>query len=110
MNKRDKQREQRRQEILLCSLDMFIKRGFEATKIRDIAKELNISTGLFFHYYESKEKIYEELVKTAIQGAKAVKDISEKRNSIDFFKQITESLFISLKRSPITAKMFLFMK
>src|SRR4051794_19108421 len=66
MNSRDAQREKRKEEILLCSLNIFIKKGFAATKIRDIASELKISTGLFFHYFKSKEEIYEELITIAI--------------------------------------------
>jgi AcrR family transcriptional regulator len=72
LNKREQQRMERRQQILECSLDMIIGRGYEAMKIRDIARKLNISTGLFFNYFESKEKVYEELIKLGISGPENV--------------------------------------
>jgi len=110
MTKRDEQREQRRREILMFSLDVFIKRGFSATKIRDIAKELNVSVGLFFHYYESKEKIYEELVKIALDGTKAVMEVPEKSSPIEVFEEIAKLVFKELKSDPMSAKLFLLMK
>ena len=58
-NKREQQRDDRRIEILNCSLNMLVSRGFAAMRIRDIADQLGISIGLFFNYFESKEKVYE---------------------------------------------------
>ena len=87
MTKRDEQREKRRQEILLCSLDIFIKKGFAATKIRDISNELKISAGLFFHYFESKEQVYEELINIAISGAGNVMTINY-THPWNFLKQL----------------------
>lgn len=108
MTTRDEQREKRRQEILLCSLDIFIKRGFAATKIRDIAKELGISTGLLFHYFESKEKLYEELIHIAVEGAKEIMQI-EYESGISFFESIAQMALDSFVKDPMSTKLFLLM-
>ena len=60
MGTRDEQREKRRQEILEMALDLFIRKGYAATKISDIAQNVGMSVGLLFHYFDSKEKLYEE--------------------------------------------------
>lgn len=73
---REKQRVERRQQILECGLDMIVSRGFEATKIRDIADKLQISVGLFFNYFESKETLYEELVKIGLSGPASVLELN----------------------------------
>ena len=57
--KRQEQKEARRQEILYVALDLFVKKGYAATKITDIAEKASMSVGLLFHYFESKEKLYE---------------------------------------------------
>lgn len=109
-NKREQQRIERRQQILECSLDMIISRGYEATKIRDIAERLHISTGLFFNYFESKEKIYEELVKIGISGPESVLKFNvDEVEPIELFEKMTLTIFESLKSNSITAKMFLLM-
>lgn len=55
MSTRDEQKEKRRKEILTAGLDLFIRKGYSATKIKDIAEHVGMSVGLLFHYFESKE-------------------------------------------------------
>jgi len=50
------------------ALDLFVHKGYAATKVADITGEAKISTGLFFPYFESKEKIYEELIRMGLEG------------------------------------------
>lgn len=110
LNKREQQRMERRNQILDCSLDMLISRGYEAMKIRDIAQKLNISTGLFFNYFESKEKVYEELIKIGISGPENVLKMNvEGIDPIELFEKMTYAIFEYLKADPFTRKMFLLM-
>jgi AcrR family transcriptional regulator len=109
-NKREKQRLERRQQILICSLDMIIRRGFEAMKIRDIAQRLNISTGLFFNYFESKEQVYEELVKIGLSGPAGVLGLNGMDIApIDLFEKMADAVLSALKSDAFTGKMFLLM-
>jgi AcrR family transcriptional regulator len=110
MNKREQQRMDRRNQILLCSLDMIVRNGYEAMKIRDIAKKLGISLGLFFNYFSSKEEVYLELVRIGMKGPENVLNLDfETETPIKIFEDITEAIFSSLKSSSMTAKMFLLM-
>ncbi|MCR5735250.1 MAG: TetR/AcrR family transcriptional regulator [Lachnospiraceae bacterium] len=53
----------RRQEILDGAIKVFAKKGYEKTSISDIAKALNISQGLCYRYFSSKEEIYDAALK-----------------------------------------------
>lgn len=108
MPTRQEQKEQRRQEILYTALDLFVKKGYAATKITDIAKEASMSVGLLFHYFESKEKLYEELVKMGLQGT-TYPGTQSCEHAIDFFEQFAEQLFAYMKQQPYIAKMFVLM-
>ncbi len=109
-NKREKQRLERRWQILQCSLDMIISRGFEAMKIRDIAQKLNISTGLFFNYFESKEQVYEELVKIGLSGPAGVLELTKNNIApIDLFEKMADVILSALKADAFNGKMFLLM-
>jgi AcrR family transcriptional regulator len=109
-NKREKQRHIRRQQILECALDRIISGGFTAMKIRDIAERLNISTGLFFNYFESKEQVYEELIKIGLSGPASVLGLNaDGIEPIVLFERMTESIFHALKADAFTGKMFLLM-
>ena len=49
----------RKQEILEGAIKVFAKKGYDGTTISDIAKELNISQGLCYRYFPSKDAIYD---------------------------------------------------
>lgn len=42
--------------------DLFIRQGFHATSMRDIAKTAEVSIGNLYNYYETKEQIFESII------------------------------------------------
>ncbi len=58
--------EARPDEVLDAALDLFIEKGFAATRVEDIAARAGISKGAVYLYFPSKEKILEGLVQRAI--------------------------------------------
>lgn len=58
--------EARPDEVLDAALDLFISRGFAATRVEDIATSAGISKGAVYLYFPSKEAILEALVRRAI--------------------------------------------
>ena len=66
---RKEQKEERKQTILMTALRLFVERGYYDTKITDIAEAVPMSTGLLFHYFESKEELYTELVRMGAQAS-----------------------------------------
>lgn len=108
METRKEQKERRRQEIIFAALELFVSKGYVATKITDIAGKVNMSTGLLFHYFESKEKLYEELVRMGLQGTQQPQG-QKCEHAIDFFTQFTEQLFVYMRQQPVMAKMFVLM-
>lgn len=108
MNKRQLQKEKRREAILLAALDLFFQRGYSDTKISDIAKAAEMSVGLLFHYFDSKEKLYEELIKLGLNGPQSVMPTPESE-PIDYLERTVERLFTAIKENPQVAKMFALM-
>ncbi len=108
MESRKEQKEKRRQKILYAALNLFVTRGYAATKITDIAESVDMSTGLLFHYFESKEKLYEELVKMGLKGT-AYASQPKYDHAIQYFEVFTEQLFAHIRQQPATAKMFVLM-
>lgn len=108
METRKEQKEKRRQEIICAALELFVSKGYAATKVTDIAERVNMSTGLLFHYFESKEKLYEELVRMGLEGT--TYPAGQKcEHVIDFFTQFTTQLFSYMKQQPVMAKLFVLM-
>jgi len=89
----------------MAALDIFIHKGFTATKTQDIANAVGMSEGLLFHYFETKEKLYEELVKTALEGREmALK--GSKNDGLEYFQATAREIFHYLKNEPYVSKMF----
>lgn len=108
MSSRDEQKEQRRQLIISKALELFAKKGYSDTKIGDIAKAADMSVGLMFHYFESKEHLYEELVKMGAEGTNTPQEM-DFENPLDFFKGFLDALFGYAKEQPWVFYMFVLM-
>lgn len=49
--------EERREEIICTAERLFLAQGYEKTSISDIVKDINVSQGAFYYYFESKEDV-----------------------------------------------------
>lgn len=58
--------EARPDEVLEAALDLFIEKGFAATRVEDIARRAGLSKGAVYLYFPSKEAILEGLVRRAV--------------------------------------------
>ncbi len=108
MTIRDEQKEQRRQLIISKALELFAKKGYSDTKIGDIAKASDMSVGLMFHYFESKEQLYEELVRMGAEGTNIPLEMNFE-NPLDYFSGFVKTLFQYVKEQPWVFYMFVLM-
>ncbi|EJP6472339.1 TetR/AcrR family transcriptional regulator [Clostridium botulinum] len=51
--------EVRKQEILEAAMRLFYMKGYEATSMADIAKEINVVQGLCYRYFKSKQELFD---------------------------------------------------
>jgi AcrR family transcriptional regulator len=58
--------EARPDEVLDAALELFMEKGFAATRVEDIAKRAGLSKGAVYLYFPSKEAVLEGLVRRAI--------------------------------------------
>ena len=106
-NKRQQQSRETRQAILNVSLDLFVRRGFAATTVRDIAKAANMSPGLMFHYFASKDALLQEHVRVIAQGIDSVsRTLRSSKEPLKTFHAVAQTTLGSL-REPNTRNLFL---
>lgn len=106
---RKEQKEERRRAILMTALTLFVEQGYYDTKITDIAKAVPMSTGLLFHYFESKEVLLAELVK---MGADATKNAQSAPPGVPadmFLEMFLGQLFSYAGEQPWVFNMFVLM-
>lgn len=110
MSNRQVQKERRKALILECALDLFIRKGYGETKIADIAKAADMSMGLLFHYFESKEKLYETLILIGCEKLKMDFFPSDEEQPLAIFKKAVEDIFNMIETNSFAAKMFVLME
>ncbi len=58
--------EARPADILSAALDTFVENGYAATRLDDVAKRARISKGTLYLYFESKEALFQAVVRESI--------------------------------------------
>jgi AcrR family transcriptional regulator len=56
----------RREAILAAALDEFSQRGFEATRLEDVAKRAGVAKGTIYLYFRDKETLFQELIRAML--------------------------------------------
>ena len=95
--------EKYRKELLWKSFDLFAQKGYASVTMREIAKELGVSTGTLYHYFPNKEAIFLQLVEEQFQQdiinflaeAGDIKTVPERIRALVNFTQKNEEYFIS---------------
>lgn len=63
---RTRRRENRAPEIARAALQLFVTKGFTATKLEDVAKAAGVSKGLPYLYFKNKEELFKAVIVEAI--------------------------------------------
>lgn len=88
----------RRQELIGIALKQFLKNGYEETSIRSILKEADGEIGMFYHYFKSKNEIYEAALEN--YNEKYIANLTEIVNSSSLsFKEKLNQIFTHLPGS-----------
>ena len=66
--KRERRKEARPGELLDAALDLFVEKGFAATRVEEVAARAGVSKGTLFLYFPSKDELFKAVVRHSISG------------------------------------------
>jgi TetR/AcrR family transcriptional regulator len=66
--RRARRRKARPGELLAAALDLFVEKGYAATRVEDVAKRAGVSKGTLFLYFPSKQELFKAVVRENISG------------------------------------------
>ena len=66
--KRERRKEARPGELLDAALDLFVEKGFAATRVEEVAARAGVSKGTLFLYFPSKDELFKAVVRENISG------------------------------------------
>ncbi|ETK35733.1 TetR/AcrR family transcriptional regulator [Microbispora sp. ATCC PTA-5024] len=58
---------ERRDHLVKLAAELFARKGFQATTVREIALEAGILSGSLYHHFDSKETIVDEVLRTFLE-------------------------------------------
>src|SRR6187549_74300 len=90
---RHRRKEARPQELLDAALDLFVEKGFAATRSEEVAARAGVSKGTLYLYYPSKEDLLKAVVRHNV-----VNQIAEGTDFIRQFDGTTSELLASVLR------------
>jgi AcrR family transcriptional regulator len=67
--RRERRKEARPSELTAAALDLFVERGFAATRLEDIAARAGVSKGTLYLYFAGKEDLFKAVVREGIVPA-----------------------------------------
>lgn len=56
----------RKNELILASTELFMTSGYDKTTVEGIIKKAGVAKGCFYHYFRSKEEIFEECISRVV--------------------------------------------
>jgi TetR/AcrR family transcriptional regulator len=89
--KRERRKQHRPGELLEAALDLFVEKGFAATRAEEVAARAGVSKGTLFLYFPSKEELFKAVVRENV-----VKPVSEGVLEAANFKGTSQELLKSL--------------
>ena len=103
---RERNKERRRQEILVAAEVLFRERGYAAAAVADIAARAQVAEGTVFNYYPTKGDLLLDLmvqenarVMVRLDAAPSDDDRPAREILADFFDVVTEESFALVDRA-----------
>lgn len=65
----ERRKDARPQELLAAALDLFVERGYAATRLDDVAAQAGVSKGTLYLYFPNKEELFKAVIRETVLPA-----------------------------------------
>ena len=90
---RQRRKEARPAELTAAALELFVEKGFAATRLEDVAARAGVSKGTLYLYFDSKDALFKAVIQEGI-----VPVLEQGADLIDSFRGSSAELFRTLIR------------
>ena len=98
-------RKESRQKIQDAAFELFAKRGYANTSISAIAQKADISKGLIYHYFDSKEAILDAIFHQWVEATDYIMEFSDDLSANQKLRQMINELFTFIKENPESSRL-----
>jgi AcrR family transcriptional regulator len=86
-----------RDDVLRRAINLFIRHGYDATSISDLAKDLGVSKSAIFHHFDGKESILAAALDEALDGLdQVVTDARDPGGDVDAYHRLRGAVAASV--------------
>jgi AcrR family transcriptional regulator len=98
--RREREKELRKKQILKAGTKVFLKKGLESSTIQDIAQTAELGRATIYYYYPSKKNILRDILIKGLDNffEKLLNDLRKAKNEIDVIERIIYFYINFLKR------------
>ena len=91
------------ERILATALDLFARKGYDATSVREICESAGITKPTLYHFFGSKDGVLQALVNTGFQQYRAMVNaaMDSPGSYKDRVKVLARSVFLSASTKPL---------
>ncbi|MGL5351915.1 MAG: TetR/AcrR family transcriptional regulator [Clostridium sp.] len=110
MTERELQVIKSKEKIMSTAIEEFALSGYKAASTNIICKKAEVSKGLVYHYYTSKEKLYVAVIKNIIDKFKenvTIKNQDSSKKGTDYMREYFNTKFEFYKENPLYSKIIL---
>ena len=96
-----------KEKIIKAAIEEFAKNGYKAASTNNICKSAEVSKGLIYYYFKSKEEIYVNALKFAIDRFKENVTIvigGKDKSGIDYISEYFNTKFKFFRENPLYSK------
>ncbi len=88
--RREREKELRKKQILRAGTKVFLKKGLESSTIQDIAQSAELGRATIYYYYPSKKNILRDILIKGLDNffEKLLNDLKKAKNEIDVIEKI----------------------
>jgi len=93
--RKEREKERRRQDIVAAAEQVFYSRGFDDATMDDVAVQAELSKGTLYLYFKSKVELHWEIIKKgmAILSGRILKSISTDATALDNLREMGEVFY-----------------
>ncbi|SNS42189.1 transcriptional regulator, TetR family [Noviherbaspirillum humi] len=84
----ERRKDARPQELLAAALDLFVERGYAATRLDDVAARAGVSKGTLYLYFANKEELFKAMIRENMLPV-----LGEAESAIEHFEGHSAILF-----------------
>jgi AcrR family transcriptional regulator len=84
----ERRKDARPQELLSAALELFVERGYAATRLEDVGARAGVSKGTLYLYFENKEDLFKAVIRSSLLPV-----LDEAQDLIENFQGGTADLF-----------------